>query len=167
MWHVHRRYHRRLSAIDTFTDATCVGSSSYKDVHRLGPVHTRRVMEVPRLIPNAGPAPFDWADRSEVGNDNGYRYSLFSIFDYEVLKYSWRSGRGIVIAPGGRGEPQLLPMTAVTRARIRDCTVHERAHSSADTFIYTATLVNFNSTASASRILFFYSSCYINEGNPE
>ncbi|TGZ47052.1 Uncharacterized protein DBV15_03005 [Temnothorax longispinosus] len=59
-------------------------------------------------MPNAGPAPFDWAHRSKVGNDNGYRYSLFGIFD-EVLKYSgapgaW-SGHGIVIAPGRSPAP--------------------------------------------------------------
>ncbi|EGI63230.1 hypothetical protein G5I_08409 [Acromyrmex echinatior] len=55
----------------------------------------------PRLIPNTEPAQFDWAHRGEVGNDNGYRYSLFTIFDYEVLKYSERlawSGHRIVIA---------------------------------------------------------------------
>lgn len=110
----------------------------------------------PRLMPNAGPTPFDWAHRGEVGNDNGYRYSLFSIFDYEVLKYSGRparSGHEIVIA-SRRSRP--LPTAAVTRARIRDCMVHERAHSSANTFIYTATLVGFNPIVSASRMFFFF-----------
>lgn len=109
----------------------------------------------PRLIPNTEPAPFDWAHRCEVGNDNGYRYSLFSIFDYEVLKYSGcpaRSGHRIVIALGRSSAP--FYGYTVTRARIRDCMVHERAHSSADPFIYIATLVNFNPTVSASWIFF-------------
>lgn len=85
-----------------------------------------------------------------MGNDNGYRYSLFSIFDYEVLKYSEcsRCGRnaGSLLHQGGAGS---FLQATVTRARIRDCTVHERAHSLMDTFIYRPSLVNFNPIVSA------------------
>ncbi|KYN00023.1 hypothetical protein ALC62_09261, partial [Cyphomyrmex costatus] len=120
----------------------------------------------PRLIPNTQPAPSDWAHRGEVGNDNGYRYSLFSTFDYEVLKYSGRparSGYRIVIALG-RSPSSFLRLHVLEFVIVWSTNAPTRRRILL--FIQPPSSILILQSARVEWVS-FYRSCYINEGSPE